>query len=1338
MNCRSGTHVTADLSGFADQTIMIRFAFASDGSTSGMFGWQIDNIVVSNSTKTLFSNSGTNDGSEDHLFPHNKYAGDYWHVAEEGDGNHFAICNENNAYLAGMDNSLISKSILLDENTIPEGDAIKLDFKLRGTFTAGDVFSAYVLVDGNSENVSNINGCNETDWTWFSSSFGGGNPVDLSSYRGKTIQLVFKFNSDFNPPNGEGIQIDDIKIYSTTEEPPPPADERKLYISDANIGENIDRILKADLNGGSLIELSNTEDRPTSVFFNPDHGKMYWANSTVIKKADYEGQGAVDLVNGETNISEAQIDMNTYRLYWLSGNKIKRAEIQGFEPDNITIGETEEFITSTGSITGYTLDVGNNKIYFIEEGSPKVQVANLSDGLEEQDISSAGISGTNVGIDFDPYEQAIFYSNNAVGGSSIVKLQLPNYDPSTVASGLTYIQNFTCEERDRQLYVSLGTTIRKISYDFDENNGTDIITEGLNSVIGLNILDMTDDPLTQASNVQADIEGTEVNLSWNRGNEERCIVIMRAEHENPGPINRGVYYNAAYDGGGNSIFNEGTHLGNGWVCVYNGVGTSVTVIGLSPNRNYTTAVYEYNGRNGYENYSRDCDNNFVQFVTEPLPTVQVTFKVDMSIYVNAGLFNTGSDNVYLRGSFNGWGFPEPPTDEMAKEGESNIYTITKSLSQNTPYEYKYFINKPGDDIDVWEGHVGGEYDNRQLTTETSNMELDVVYFNNLTEPPLSENHRLYISNTTGITGSDQILMANLDGSAIQVLLTGEDRPTSIFFDKRFGKMNWANAAKIRIANDDGSNFDDLKDNEGNPVDAGNNPLDIKVNVCGDRLFWLNSTGIIYASSDGWQFPPTQFLAGNITGFTLDVGNNKIYYIDRGDNKLKSTDLDQPNPGSIQELASIAPGTARGIAFDPYQQTIFYSENGGGIVTIKKLQLGSEPELVCPLVLPAPDEYPANIDALCTDQVNNVIYFSNLGTDVYKVNYDGSGFAAVVTGLNTVTGISVFHRTLEPSTPASNITFSNIQTVQADINWTRGDGERCVVFMKNVECETHPCEDRPPVSHGAYYVDGENVFGSGTQTQWSGGWYCVYNGTGGGVTVTGLTPATTYGVAVYEYNGKNGFEVYNYNEGNYAEVTTDEPLSLTLIALIEGFYNGTAMVSDEMVTVQLRNSSTPDLIEDQTNVTLNTSGVGTAYFSSVSDGTPYYIVIKHRNSIETWSAQPQSFSGGTLNYDFTDSQSKAYGDNLKKIGESTWCIYSGDVNQDDYVDLFDDLEVYNDSYNGTYRLLTDLNLDNSVDLFDDLIVYNNSYNGVSAQYPGFSKSQNIFEKGDKKVQSPKNH
>ncbi|MBK8984019.1 MAG: hypothetical protein IPM38_17300 [Ignavibacteria bacterium] len=114
---------------------------------------------------------------------------------------------------------------------------------------------------------------------------------------------------------------------------------------------------------------------------------------------------------------------------------------------------------------------------------------------------------------------------------------------------------------------------------------------------------------------------------------------------------------------------------------------------------------------------------------------------------------------------------------------------------------------------------------------------------------------------------------------------------------------------------------------------------------------------------------------------------------------------------------------------------------------------------------------------------------------------------------------------------------------------------------------------------------------------------------------------------------------------------------------------------------------------------------------------YYIAVTHRNSIETWSKLPQSFaSGNTVQYDFTNSITKSYGDNLV-LKSGKYCIYSGDVNQDGTVDLSDLSLIDNDANNfESGYVKTDVNGDGIVDLTYAAITDNNAFNFVSRSTP----------------------
>lgn len=172
------------------------------------------------------------------------------------------------------------------------------------------------------------------------------------------------------------------------------------------------------------------------------------------------------------------------------------------------------------------------------------------------------------------------------------------------------------------------------------------------------------------------------------------------------------------------------------------------------------------------------------------------------------------------------------------------------------------------------------------------------------------------------------------------------------------------------------------------------------------------------------------------------------------------------------------------------------------------------------------------------------------------------------------------------------------------------------------------------------------------------------------------------------------------------VDSNPYISLNLKTGIEGFWNGATQVSDT-VKCHFRNSVAPYNEVDVASAVLDNSGNGTFTFPSAPSGS-YYLVITHRNSIETWSALPKTVSqGGNYNYDFTTSASQAFGNNLV-LKSGRYCNYSGDVNQSGEVNLSDLIETNNATaifLNG--YIPADINGDNFTDLTDLTKVYNNA-------------------------------
>jgi endonuclease/exonuclease/phosphatase family metal-dependent hydrolase len=186
---------------------------------------------------------------------------------------------------------------------------------------------------------------------------------------------------------------------------------------------------------------------------------------------------------------------------------------------------------------------------------------------------------------------------------------------------------------------------------------------------------------------------------------------------------------------------------------------------------------------------------------------------------------------------------------------------------------------------------------------------------------------------------------------------------------------------------------------------------------------------------------------------------------------------------------------------------------------------------------------------------------------------------------------------------------------------------------------------------------------------------------------------------------------------YARFSITAPLNLqlSLKTYVEALFNGTSMIPDS-ITVELRTSSHPYALVDQDKILLNSSGQGSFIFHDAVNGVPYYLVVKHRNSIETWSASAMSFSSNSLSYDFTTASNKAYGNNMVLRG-GKWCIFSGDINQDGYINNNDLNQVYTSNVSGIQEnTVTDLNKDFYTEIQDLSLVFKNKVLGIQKISP----------------------
>lgn len=183
----------------------------------------------------------------------------------------------------------------------------------------------------------------------------------------------------------------------------------------------------------------------------------------------------------------------------------------------------------------------------------------------------------------------------------------------------------------------------------------------------------------------------------------------------------------------------------------------------------------------------------------------------------------------------------------------------------------------------------------------------------------------------------------------------------------------------------------------------------------------------------------------------------------------------------------------------------------------------------------------------------------------------------------------------PSTQATSFGSNTITATSGNITFTRGNGDGGVLVLARAGSAV----DADPALGTSYTAS--SIFGSGSQI--GTGNFVVYNGTAGGISaasgnisISGLSPITTYHFAIYEYN-TSGI-CFNMNEltGSF---TTDCSTPVNVTGL-------TASVDNTQSSITWTNSSCYDevmiVVKEGTSVTGTPTGDGSAYTANLTFGS----------------------------------------------------------------------------------------------------------------------------------------
>lgn len=204
------------------------------------------------------------------------------------------------------------------------------------------------------------------------------------------------------------------------------------------------------------------------------------------------------------------------------------------------------------------------------------------------------------------------------------------------------------------------------------------------------------------------------------------------------------------------------------------------------------------------------------------------------------------------------------------------------------------------------------------------------------------------------------------------------------------------------------------------------------------------------------------------------------------------------------------------------------------------------------------------------------------------------------------------------------------------------------------------------------------------------------------------------------NGSNPRRIYFLHDTTFNTCFSSMDVKL----LIEGYYEsnlqmkpvlfnqGVSLNSNitDTVTVELREPSQPYSVTHSFKGVINLDGSIKCTFPSSVISKQFYIAIKHRNSVETWSKEPITFNYSNV-YNFTNRADKAFGLNQTELSTNIWALYSGDIDQNGFLEL-DDFNLWDAEYQQGYPYNVfepDLDGNGYMEL-DDFNIWDKNYQG----------------------------
>jgi DNA-binding beta-propeller fold protein YncE len=246
-------------------------------------------------------------------------------------------------------------------------------------------------------------------------------------------------------------------------------------------------------------------------------------------------------------------------------------------------------------------------------------------------------------------------------------------------------------------------------------------------------------------------------------------------------------------------------------------------------------------------------------------------------------------------------------------------------------------------------------------------------------------------------GTSKIQRANLDGTAVEDLVTsGLVDPRGIALDLDGGKMYVADQnGRILRANLDGTGLEAV-------VTGLGSARDIALDVAGLKMYWTDrgTQKIQRANLDGTDLE--DLVSSGLVdplGIALDIAGSKMYWTDFGTAKIQRANL---NGTGVEDLVTAGLSIPNGIALDVAGGKMYWTDQGTNKIQRANLDGTGVEDLITAAATADPF-------GITLDLQDGKMYWTDTGDEkkIQRANLDGSGVEALITtGLGSPVGIAL--------------------------------------------------------------------------------------------------------------------------------------------------------------------------------------------------------------------------------------------------------------------------------------------------------------------------------------------